>query len=309
MNHAGFWRRLAAFAIDLLLLGTVGQLCGLVAFDQLASLGGWGRLIGLVLSVLYFGVLDSRLGGGQTLGKRLLGIVLYHQAGQRISPVRSALRYLVIALPLEINALSQGPGDGQMGLSMLQAALSLGVGLACLHMMIFNRRQGQWLPDVLCRTLVLRKQPGDLPNPVFWRGHAYAGLSMLALAAALPPMLAHWLNAPVYGELTRVANAVQAVPGVRAIGVQEAQKGGTSPEGAPPTVFLQVSAQVDQRARLTQTMANQVARAALPQMAATDRAGLVIALRYGFNIGIASRWMQYNVSHSPAEWRQLLLKP
>ena len=47
---AGFWRRVAAFAVDALLLGCVGLLLGWLAFDALAALGGWGRLVGFALA-------------------------------------------------------------------------------------------------------------------------------------------------------------------------------------------------------------------------------------------------------------------
>src|SRR5690348_14117245 len=71
---AGFWRRLAAFVVDALILGVPAMLLGFAMFDWAASLGQAGRLIGFVVALLYFGLLNSRLGGGQTLGKRLLGI-------------------------------------------------------------------------------------------------------------------------------------------------------------------------------------------------------------------------------------------
>jgi hypothetical protein len=52
---AGFWRRLAAFSIDLLILGVPALLFGLARFRWAASLGKSGRLIGLVVALLYLG--------------------------------------------------------------------------------------------------------------------------------------------------------------------------------------------------------------------------------------------------------------
>jgi hypothetical protein len=52
---AGFWRRLAAFSIDLLILGVPALLFGLALFRWAASLGKSGRLIGLVVALLYLG--------------------------------------------------------------------------------------------------------------------------------------------------------------------------------------------------------------------------------------------------------------
>jgi len=95
---AGLWRRLAALVIDGLTLGVPALLLGLTLFHWASSLGRAGRLIGFVVALLYFGVLNSRFGGGQTLGKRLLGIRVADRAGAPLSPMRSFLRLRQVSL-------------------------------------------------------------------------------------------------------------------------------------------------------------------------------------------------------------------
>ncbi|GAB3347318.1 RDD family protein [Lysobacter tyrosinilyticus] len=90
---SGFWRRLAAFAIDSVVLGVFGMIAGFAMFDTLAQLGPYGRLLGFAVALLYFGVLNSRIGGGQTLGKRALSIRAVTLDGQLMSVPRSLLRY------------------------------------------------------------------------------------------------------------------------------------------------------------------------------------------------------------------------
>jgi hypothetical protein len=41
-------------------------------FQQFVELGGWGRAIGFPIAAIYFVILNSRIGGGQTIGKRIL---------------------------------------------------------------------------------------------------------------------------------------------------------------------------------------------------------------------------------------------
>src|SRR5258708_30891020 len=95
---AGFWGRVAAFVIDCLILSVPTLLLGLALFRWAAGLGPAGRLIGFVVALLYFGVLNSRFGGGQTLGKRLLGIRVADRAGAPLSPMRSFLRLRQVSL-------------------------------------------------------------------------------------------------------------------------------------------------------------------------------------------------------------------
>ena len=73
---AGFWRRLAAFLIDGIILSVPTMLVGLAFFQWAVSLGQAGRLVGFIVALLYFGVLNSM--------KALLG-------SNMVSPLTSAL--------------------------------------------------------------------------------------------------------------------------------------------------------------------------------------------------------------------------
>jgi hypothetical protein len=86
----GFWRRLAAGVLDFLLLGAIGGAIGASAFDRLAVLGSWGRLIGFAIALVYFVPLDSHVGGGQSEDKRLLEIRVADRLGMPISPGRAS---------------------------------------------------------------------------------------------------------------------------------------------------------------------------------------------------------------------------
>ena len=55
-------------------------------------------LVGLVISLTYYGLLQSALGRGQTLGKRLLRIEVIGVDGAHLSIGRAVLRSLFLAL-------------------------------------------------------------------------------------------------------------------------------------------------------------------------------------------------------------------
>lgn len=93
------WRRFSAFVIDGLILYAVGRSVGAVFFSSLAQLGPWGHLLGFSIALAYFATLDSRVGGGQTLGKRLLRLRVVNAQGSTIPWARSAVRYVIIAIP------------------------------------------------------------------------------------------------------------------------------------------------------------------------------------------------------------------
>jgi uncharacterized RDD family membrane protein YckC len=97
---AGFWRRLFAFCLDGLLLGALGAGIGLFAYDGLAALGDWGRLVGFLIAMIYFGVTDSDLSKGQTLGKRIAGIKVVTANGLPLSVRASTLRATIFCVPV-----------------------------------------------------------------------------------------------------------------------------------------------------------------------------------------------------------------
>src|SRR5690348_8484732 len=70
----GFWIRILALIIDSIILGLLGILLGLLFGDFFMSLGSWGRLVGFVIFVFYFGLLQGPFGNGQSLGKKICKI-------------------------------------------------------------------------------------------------------------------------------------------------------------------------------------------------------------------------------------------
>ena len=68
---SGFWRRIGAAFIDVIILFVVGLCLGLFFGDVFAQIGDWGKLVGFIIAILYFGVMNSYVTGGQTFGKMI----------------------------------------------------------------------------------------------------------------------------------------------------------------------------------------------------------------------------------------------
>ena len=100
MNYAGFWKRVAAFIIDyiivLLILFVLGFVLGftmvVLVTDDRAAIVGAGYILGVVCWWIYFAVMESSPTQG-TLGKMALGIKVTDLAGSRISFGRASGRH------------------------------------------------------------------------------------------------------------------------------------------------------------------------------------------------------------------------
>src|ERR1700743_1265368 len=99
---AGFWRRIGAMLLDLILLGIAGWAIGTGLQDRLMAMGQEARLIGLPIAVLYYRTCNSRLLGG-TPGKHALGLRVMRRDGRGIGLAASIWRALVYLVPLYLN--------------------------------------------------------------------------------------------------------------------------------------------------------------------------------------------------------------
>jgi len=182
---AGFWRRFAAWFLDVLLLGIVGQIIGLAFSSFWFSIGPYGRFVGFVVIPAYFGLMNSKFGGGQTIGKRLLKIAVRNGTNQAIEIPRSFARILILATPGLVNGW-QLPIVKNPIIAALFAVILFGVGGAILYTMLFNRRTRQGFHDLVCGTYVVHL-PGRRIEflPVASRVHWVVSGLLIALAGIL----------------------------------------------------------------------------------------------------------------------------
>jgi uncharacterized RDD family membrane protein YckC len=299
----GFWVRFAAFFIDGIILQVVGWALGFAFWDAVQNLHSWGRLIGFAIALAYLALLDSRIGGGQTLGKRVMKIAVVGRDGQLIGPARSAVRYTVLGIPLFLNGiiLSALPGAvGQMVLSFLVA----GLGFAIVYLAVANRRTRQSLHDLVATTFVVRAANiGWAPSERMNRAHLAVVAASWIAALAFPSVLPN-LFGPAgksqFAEMEVIRDAVATTPGVwgvtvLSVGAMESR------DRLVVTVFRDATPEPDN------VIASRVAAKVLdasPDMAGAQR--LTVSVQSGFDIGIASHRRGIDDTKTAAEWRASL---
>jgi uncharacterized RDD family membrane protein YckC len=298
----GFWSRPLAFGIDLLLLGVFGALLGAYRFDLLARMGGWGRLFGFGIALLYFGLLNSSLGNGQTLGKRLMKIRVVGRSGRPISVVRSFVRFTLLGAPFFLNGAALPVGFGVLPIAA--AVVILGEGGALILLYLANRRTRQSLHDLLVGTFVVRAgaEPAFAAPPVrkglYWLAGGWVA-AVLVLAIAGPGLF----FPKSYARLASLQQAIAAMPGTRDASVKIGKTWGAGGE----TTFLSVEVAVSDPSVTVADVASEIATFVMLRYPDFDRKDrLVVAVRYGYDIGIASSWRRYIFSHSPRQWRKRL---
>lgn len=302
---AGFWRRLGAFIIDVLLLGAIGIVLGLLFSTQFAALGAWGRAVGFIIATAYFGWSESRRGGGRSLGKKVMGLAVVTRTGAALSTPKSVARAAIFCLAYFLNGASLGATAGREWLILFQSVLIIGLVIGVFYLLVFNRRTRQSLHDLAVGAYVVKAGPGmfALPALPVWRGHfVIVGVTILALSGAGMLLLKQHAMA----ALVATQQAVSALPGIDRVSVVES----VNMTGETRTHRLLISAFVDAEATPdAEVVALQVAQAALNNAAGRDaRQEIVVTILSGYDIGIASgsRWESFG--HTATQWRALASK-
>ncbi len=185
-----------AFFLDGLVLGAVGWAAGLFPSDQFVHMGPWGRLLGFCVALPYFGLLNSRVGGAQTLGKRALGIKVVGRDGALLSVPRSVARYLPLGVAWSLNG-AQIPDTVQASFWLYAlSAVVFGVGLSIVYLFVFNRATRQSLHDLLVGSFVVQASATEpVKGPPLWRVQMAVCGAFLLGSAFLPFSCRTWTPA------------------------------------------------------------------------------------------------------------------
>ena len=96
---AGFWLRWVAGSLDATLLGGLGYFLGKSTLASVFyDMGSAAVLVGLGITFVYFGVLETSIGNGQSIGKKILNIQVLKIDGTHMALPTSLGRYAVFAL-------------------------------------------------------------------------------------------------------------------------------------------------------------------------------------------------------------------
>lgn len=324
-----FWTRVLALMVDYIVLAAILAVPGLAAFHFLATHPSLPPLIGLAVGLPYFAVLDSRIGKGQTMGKKVLGIRVVDRDGELISVSRSALRAAVLLVPFIFEG-AQMRCRGELcgvwsGIQFFLAAW----GFAIVYLYIFNRRTRQSLHDLVAGTFVIGATAWPLPAGVqaaasggeggftrapavvtsksIWQPHfaILAGLILVfcggSYFAGKKLESSNW-----FSGLTPIHEALLNQPEVDNAGVMYQRNWNLGSEASNSIVItIQPGSHFGDDETEAAKMAG-IALEASPE--ASSAQYLTIVIKHNVNFGLAHYDYTRTYTHTPEEWREHLPK-
>lgn len=302
-------KRVLAFLIDVTILGVIGFSLGLFLEEQLMRLGGWARLAGFGISVLYFGAANSRDFAGRTVGKAAFGIRVLSKDGSYLTVGKSLARAAVLCAPYFLNGAAPSGVSSNVWAQSIWSVLAFGCGVSLLYMFFFNRSSHQSIHDLIVGSLVVEGTGSPTPHVgPLPRRHASVVASLLLIAAVAPFVTSRMAGLQSVTSLMTLADSVGSGPGARVSGAQlgsTSQRfvsgvGGTQTRAVVNVQIADPEADID-------GIADRIVDAVLNGLPELDRRDVIaVTFMYGYDLGIASRWRTQTVAYSPAEWRARL---
>ncbi|WP_241242177.1 RDD family protein [Thalassotalea sp. G2M2-11] len=299
----GFWRRIGALFIDTLVLGVLGYVVGLFLEDIFVQLGGWGRLIGFVVSITYFGVMNSSLSNGQTIGKRILNTKVVDSSNSTISLPKSFLRYSFLAVPFSLNG-AQITNEALLSYLMYPLSFIIFGGLFSIsYLYIFNRATRQSLHDLAVDTYVVNTEVSPEELPSVWKPHLVVVAGLFVTAALVPVFTSDLAKSVPFKGLLATQEAINSNESVKYAGVTEGSTTFTSSDsGTTTTTYVNTQAFLYKNNVDDSDIAKQLAQVIVKTYPESLNKNLIqVTLTYGYDIGIASKWNSYNHQFNPQE--------
>ena len=300
---SGFWRRIGAFAIDSLVLGIVGIGLGGFLEEQFVQLGGWGRFVGFLIALPYFGILNSRISDGQTIGKKALNIRVVNANNQTIDLSRSFIRYSILGVPFFLNG-AQVTNDAVASFWMVPISLIIFGGLISAgYLYCFNRVTRQTLHDLVVGTYVVNVDAERHGIGSVWRPHLLVVGTFFLLGALAPIFTSSLARSEPFKELLAVQAALGAYPSVTFAAVSSGTTTNYSTsEETRTTTHLSARAFLNNNSVSDADFAKELARVVARKHSASRQVDVIqIVLTYGYDIGIASYWRNHTHSFRPED--------
>jgi uncharacterized RDD family membrane protein YckC len=307
-RKAGFWRRTVALFIDWIILAIVCCLLGFFFGEKFLHMGGWERFIGFAIALLYFVPLNSRLGGGRTIGKRALGIRVVSKTGEPLSVGRSFVRAFVLLLPFFVNGAPIPGALLQSGGGIVFSEIVFGLGLAIFYLIVFNAKTRQSLHDLVAGSYVVRVGSEAADKPKIWGGHYVVVALIFILVGVVPILVGNMIKNWLGNEIFAAHEAIQQQPEVAIASVFSGQTVfWDSKSGQRAVTGVTVNIRLKRRVENFDAEADKLVGILLqkyPEAGTKD--SISILLSAGYNLGIWSWFNQQAFNYSPEQWRQRL---
>ncbi len=166
---AGFGRRFFAFLVDAILLILVSFIIFFCIDDYFYQHPAVFTVLGFVLVLIYFGIMDSHITDGKTFGKSMLGVRVVHTDNQHLSLFASFVRSFIFLVPICLSSFYYWIDDFDTKIWLIAFFSALASSMC--YLFIFNRHSKQSVHDLAVRSIVIDINKAEAYEKEIWKYH------------------------------------------------------------------------------------------------------------------------------------------
>ena len=316
VNLATRKRRFFAFLIDSIIIGLAGNLSGLFFGDLYAQLGNSGLIIGCIVVLLYFGICNSRITNGQTLGKKLLKIRVVNRKSDPISVPKSFLRALCFAVFMLINGSSLS-NSFFLPLVIILGTLTFSIPILEIYYIIVNKSTLQSLHDLLIDSFVVSAKSEGNISYANKKSFLYGGLVIPVILLITFAVINLFAKNTYVADMVKIIDVINKELPVYNTTMYRHSETTTALSGESSTVkYINVTTIKKNKNEDNNALAVRIAKIVFEsKFTFNEEESLCITIVEGYDIGITSNYTSKNFNYSIEEWKkvipftQLLSKP
>ncbi len=306
-GSVSFWRRIGASFVDSLIIAIIGTTVGTVFKSFWVHHEFLGVVCGFLFSLVYFSLLNSKLSGGQTPGKKCFNIRTVDGNFKALSLARSSFRASLFQLPTAIflwNTLY--PATNAFMISVWWVAY-FALTINVTYWFLFNRRTRQTFHDFIAGSYVVHREAETVPSQTVWRGHFVAPTLVFLFALSLASIEQQKLESEAFQlgqQMNRVLEREQAVLRAAAKVIPRNSISGSKALGDVALVRVQLV--VDSQDRFRQSFSRDLSRqliAEFPSLKSADQ--IEYELHHGYRLGMLSHWETRSFVFAPSTDRNM----
>ncbi|MCB0212299.1 MAG: RDD family protein [Anaerolineae bacterium] len=301
---ASIWHRSAAMIIDMVILGIGGHVSSWLLWSVWFQLGPYGRWVGIPIVLLYFGIFNSNLGGGQTPGKRFTHIAVRGTDNRPIDWRRSLIRTTILATPVSLLGWSLPVFEIDV-MQWLQLSVALGLGSVLAYTFFFNQITCQAWHDLVCKTYVVHLEGHAISAfPQSPDLRKTAGLLFVVAIAVAGLVNFSSMGATTTAETDALTHQLKAEERFFSVIVEDR----TIPSSEPPPRLLNIrvwyKGYLDTEEAQT-ALINSIARTALANIDTGETFDIInINVTFAYDILIAQRTVVVSEFQTVNTWRE-----
>lgn len=297
-------KRLFGFIIDIFIIGLFGYLSGLIFEGFYIQIGNYGKIVGFLITWLYFSIFDSKIFNGQSIGKKICKIKVVNKTNDTLTIKESSLRSLIYSLTVLLN------GASFKNMKYFPVIILIGIILFSIYVLevylfIFNKPSKQTLHDLLSKSYVVNIESDkviDIPQNI--KVIRFAFFIPLIIAILTISINVLMKNTFSYKMLPLIDNIQNQLP-LRNTTINNGMTKSIGPTDNSEFKYIYLTCIKLNQNDFSDELAVKVAEIVInSQLSVRDGESLIIQINSGYDIGISNKYKNIKYNKPVIDWQK-----